>query len=182
MRLGEMPVNIRYRISGTFVRYLSSWNSKITGDGPDMNQKSTAIVVLATGIGLALGAATAAAQEGRFIMERTEDGIVRLDTLTGELSACSVVEGQVVCRMAADERRALEEQIDLLEERIAAMEQAITEAPSEPGGGLPSNEEIDRTFGMMEQMMRRFLGIIEEFDQDDVPDPDPLPGPEKTRS
>jgi tetrahydromethanopterin S-methyltransferase subunit B len=122
------------------------------------------------------------AQEGRFIMERTEDGIVRLDTFTGELSACSAAEGQMVCRMAADERRALEEQIDLLEERIAAMEKAITEAPTKPGDGLPSNEEIDRTFGMMEQMMRRFLGIIEEFDQDGDANPDSVPGPEKTRS
>ncbi len=147
-----------------------------------MNQKSTAIVVLAAGIGLAVGAATAAAQEGRFIMERTEDGIVRLDTFTGELSACSAVEGQMVCRMAADERRALEEQIDLLEERIAAMERGINKSPTQPDAGLPSNEEIDRTFGMMEQMMRRFLGIIEEFEQDDEPDPDSLPGPEKTRS
>ena len=115
-------------------------------------------------------------------MERTENGFVRLDTFTGELSSCSAAEGQIVCRLAADERRALEEQIDLLEERIAAMEQAVTEAPGKSGGGLPSNEEIDRTFGMMEQMMRRFLGIIEEFDQDDDPDPDAVPGPEKTRS
>ena len=147
-----------------------------------MNQKSTAIVVLAAGIGLAVGVAPAAAQEGRFIMERTEDGIVRLDTFTGELSACSAVEGQMVCRMAADERRALEEQIDLLEERITAMERGITESPTQPDAGLPSNEEIDRTFGMMEQMMRRFLGIIEEFEQDDEPDPSDSPDDDGDKS
>ncbi len=147
-----------------------------------MNQKSTTFVVLAAAIGLALGATAATAQEGRFVMERTENGFVRLDTFTGELSACSTTEGQIVCRMAADERLALEEQIDLLEERIATMEEAVSETPQERGGGLPSNEEIDRTFGMMEQMMRRFLGIIEELDQDKDPAPEADPAPEKTRS
>ena len=49
------------------------------------------------------------------------------------------------------------------QERIAAMEQAITEAPKAPDGGLPSNEEIDRTFGMMEQMMRQRMPQMEQM-------------------
>lgn len=147
-----------------------------------MNQKSTTIVVLAATIGLALGVSAATAQEGRFVMERTENGFIRLDTFTGELSACSTAEGQIVCRMAADERLALEEQIDLLEERIATMEEAMSETPRDRDSGLPSNEEIDRTFGMMEQMMRRFLGIIEDLDQDKNSGPETNPAPEKTRS
>ncbi len=140
------------------------------------------MMVLAATIGLALGATAAPAQEGRFVMERTENGFVRLDTFTGELSACNTTEGQIVCRMAADERLALEQEIDALEDRIATLEEALAETPQGHGGGLPSDEEIDRTFGMMEQMMRRFLGIIEEFDQDNEPSPDADPSPEKTRS
>lgn len=147
-----------------------------------MNQKSTTIVVLAALTGLGLGTQAAVAQEGRFVMERTENGFVRLDTFTGELSACSTTEGQIVCRMAADERLALEKEIDLLEDRIATLEEALDETPREHDDGLPSDDEIDRTFGMMEQMMRRFLGIIEEFDQDNEPGPEASPSPEKTRS
>ena len=146
-----------------------------------MNRKSTAALLLATGIALAGATQAALAQEGRFVMERTESGFVRLDTFTGELSVCSAAEGQMVCRMAADERLALEQQIDQLEERITELEQKTGEMPAERPGGLPSDEEIDRTFGIMEQMMRRFLGIIEEFDQQDDEDLNREPGPEKTR-
>ena len=45
----------------------------------------------------------------RFTMEKTENGFVRMDTLTGEMSICSEKADQLVCRLAADERRAFEQ-------------------------------------------------------------------------
>ncbi|MCY6382501.1 hypothetical protein [Hoeflea prorocentri] len=106
----------------------------------------------------------AGAQENRFVMLPGDDGFVRLDTFTGEMSACSEADGQIVCRMAADERMALEKEIDLLEERIAALEKALENDTPGLSESFPTDEEIDKTFGMMEKMMRRFLGIIEDFD------------------
>ena len=120
----------------------------------------------AGGLAVALICAPAGAQENRFVMLPSEDGFVRLDTFTGEMSACSKAEGQIICRMAADERRALEEEIDLLEERIVALEEALENGVAEPRNGFPSDEEIDRTFGVMEKLMRRFLGVIEDFEKE----------------
>ncbi|MCP4320197.1 MAG: DUF342 domain-containing protein [Hyphomicrobiales bacterium] len=145
-----------------------------------MNQKFAATFLIAAGLALVPAIPAALAQEGRFVMERTDSGFVRLDTFTGEISVCTEVESQIVCRMAADERRALEEQIDLLEERIAEIEQAPGAQPTDRPNQLPTDEEIDRTFGIMEQMMRRFLGIIEEFEQESEDQKADPPKPEKT--
>lgn len=101
-------------------------------------------------------------QEGRYVMQRADDGFVRLDTQTGEMSLCRKQDEQFVCRMSADDRRALEAEISLLEDRIARLEAA------NPGRGddLATEDEIDRTMGIMENMMRRFMGVIEEFESE----------------
>lgn len=145
-----------------------------------MNQKIAALTATVAGLLLLTAIPPAQAQQGRFVMERTDGGFVRLDTFTGEMSVCTEAEGQIVCRMAADERRALEEEIDLLEERIAEIERDRSGEPAEEQSALPSDEEIDRTFGIMEQMMRRFLGIIEDFEQESEKQKTSPPGPEKT--
>lgn len=112
----------------------------------------------------AIGAPTAWANEGRFIMERAEGGFVRLDTQTGEMSLCRMQEEQIVCRLSADERRVFEDEITLLEERIDRLEEALATEGRSLDNGLPTEDEIDRTMGIMENMMRRFLGVIEEFE------------------
>ncbi|WP_136659846.1 hypothetical protein [Nitratireductor sp. XY-223] len=117
-------------------------------------------------LALLLVCAPVSAQENRFVIEPSGDGFVRLDSYTGEISVCSEAEGQIVCRMAADERRALEEEIDLLEERIAALERSLEERPGGRENRFPTDEEIDRTFGVMENLMRRFLGVIEDIEKD----------------
>ena len=58
-----------------------------------------------------IGVSPASANEGRFIMERSEGGFVRPDTQTGEMSLCKLQEEQIICRLAADERRAFEDEI-----------------------------------------------------------------------
>ncbi|MCR9137795.1 MAG: hypothetical protein NXI27_17485 [Alphaproteobacteria bacterium] len=116
------------------------------------------------------------AQEGRYVMQRADDGFVRLDTQTGEMSLCRKQDEQFVCRMSADDRRALEAEIGLLEERIARLEAE----GSDRRDGLTTEDEIDRTMGIMENMMRRFMGVIEEFEselRDETPD---KAQPEKT--
>lgn len=145
-----------------------------------MNHKFTAFVLIAAYCLAATAIPVAFAQEGRFVMERTESGFVRLDTFTGEMSVCTEAESQIVCRMAADERRALEDEIDVLEERIEELEQQMATLPDRESDGLPSEEEIDRTFGIMEQMMRRFFGMIEEFEQEREDPGREEPDPERT--
>jgi len=101
-------------------------------------------------------------QEGRYVMQRADDGFVRLDTQTGEMSLCRKQDEQFVCRMSADDRRALEAEISLLEDRIARLEAANPDRRDD----LATEDEIDRTMGIMENMMRRFMGVIEEFESE----------------
>ena len=113
----------------------------------------------AFGIGLILilpGSAHAQEGEQRYQLQRTDNGYARIDTRTGEISTCTERGDQLVCRMAADERTALMEEIAALEQRVAALE------TSGVGRALPTDEEVDRAVGIMERMMRGFLGIVRE--------------------
>lgn len=111
---------------------------------------------------LSAGSSAALAQEGRYVMQRADDGFVRLDTQTGEMSLCRKQDEQFVCRMSADDRRALEAEISLLEDRIARLEADNPDRRDD----LATEDEIDRTMGIMENMMRRFMGVIEEFESE----------------
>lgn len=116
----------------------------------------------------------------RFTMEKTENGFVRLDTLTGEMSICTEKAGQLVCRLSADDRRAFEESLSDLSARVTELESrlelmdppsAIAEAPDEA--------ELDQALDAMEKMMRRFFGMVEElqkdFEQQPKVPPEPIP-------
>lgn len=114
-----------------------------------------------SGLALAAGEESVpAAEAGRYQLERSGDSVVRLDTKTGEMSLCRVDNDRMVCRMAADERRAFDEAFDALAARVTALEKA---AGKPAGEALPSDEELDRAMGMMEKVMRRFFGMIEGF-------------------
>lgn len=105
----------------------------------------------------------------RYSLEKTADGYVRMDKQSGEMSICTEATGQLVCRLAADERTAYEatttglaKRLDVLEQKVARLEGSglkLTDA-------LPSDEEFDKTLSMMERFMRRFMGLAKEFDGD----------------
>ena len=54
--------------------------------------------------------------------------------------------------------------LHLLEERIDRLEETLATEGRTLDNGLPTEDEIDRTMGIMENMIRRFLGVIEEFE------------------
>lgn len=127
----------------------------------------------------ALVAGSAQAEgEGRYRMEKTDGGFVRLDTATGEVSLCREQEGQIVCRMAADERAAFEKELDLLTKRVEALEKGGVTGETGAKPSLPTDEEIDRTMTIMEKMMQRFMGIVknlEEGEEETAPGKDAVP-------
>ncbi len=108
------------------------------------------------------GLALAQEAEGqRFQLERTEDGLVRLDRQSGAISLCREENGTLSCRMAADERAAYEQELDLLEKRVTALEERLKEGV--PSRDLPGEAEIEQSLSIMERFMRRFMAIIQEF-------------------
>lgn len=119
----------------------------------------------------------------RFTMEKTENGFVRMDTLTGEMSICTEKSGQLVCRLSADERRAFEQTLSELSARVAALEQRLDAfAPPAGPNEIPDEAELDHAIGVMEKMMRRFFGMVEELQKefDDKPPVPPEPIPDRT--
>ena len=130
------------------------------------------ILVLTLGVLLLpFGAAAAEADASRFQLEKSGDHFVRLDRQTGAMSICQDRDGTLVCRMAADERAAYEDELDRLSERVSKLEQ---------GGlvqrALPSDAEIDRSISIMERMMKSFMGMVKEFQAEE----NATPLPQKT--
>ena len=119
----------------------------------------------------------------RYIMEKTDSGFVRLDTQTGSMSICTQKAGQLVCRLAADERRAFEETLSDLSARVENLESRLDAlAPQDESTAIPDEAELDRAIGAMEKMMRHFFGMVEELqkDFDTKPTVPPEPVPDRT--
>ncbi|HEU4985713.1 MAG TPA: hypothetical protein VFT89_01475 [Rhizobiaceae bacterium] len=137
-------------------------------------------IIPAAAIFLVGSAVAAPAQETeRYTIERTEDGYVRMDTRTGEISTCTESNGQLVCRLATEERRAYQDEIESLQSRLDALEDRITaleegRAPPKTED-FPSDEEVEKTLGLMERFFRRFMDIAKdlerEFRQEEPPPP-----------
>ncbi|MBB4101525.1 hypothetical protein [Allorhizobium borbori] len=111
----------------------------------------------------------------RFVLEKSGDGFVRLDRQSGAMSYCTLTDGNLVCRMAADERAAFEDELDRLEKRVTALEKTGA-GPKQQA--LPSDAEVDRSISIMERFMRSFMGLVDEFrekEEKTVPGP-----PERT--
>lgn len=124
-------------------------------------------ITLAAGL-LPLAAMAAEPDATRFQLERSGDHFVRLDRQTGAMSLCTEKDGALVCRMAADERAAYEDELDRLADRVSALEKNTTARPA-----LPTDAEVDRSIGIMERMMRSFMGIVREFQAEDEANPLP---------
>lgn len=96
----------------------------------------------------------------RFVLEKSGEGFVRLDRMSGAMSLCTLADGNLVCRMAADERAAFEVELDRLDKRVTALEKA-GEGPKQQT--IPNDAEVDRSISIMQRFMRSFMGLVEEF-------------------
>ena len=61
----------------------------------------------------------ATAQEATtYTLQRTDDGYVRMNNKTGEMSICQEKSDQLICKLAAEERAAYEDDIADLKTRV----------------------------------------------------------------
>ena len=140
-------------------------------------------VCLAAGALLALTAVAGAQDASRFQMEKSANGYVRMDTRTGEMSICEETSGQLVCRLAADERAAFENDVERLQDNIDALEKrvaALESRPAIPDALLPSEEDFEKSLSYMEQFFRRFMGIVKDIEKDDPKAPQKTGATQKT--
>ncbi len=130
---------------------------------------------------LAIGASWAFAQSGdtRYTLEKTADGYVRMDKQTGEMSLCNEQSGQLVCKLAADERSAFEGEVERLQSSVEALENRVTALEKSKQSYLPTDEDVDKSVDTMQRFLRGFLDIVKEFDSTLGDKPDE-PRPQRT--
>ena len=123
-------------------------------------------------------AGLASAEEAeRYRLEKSDTGYVRMDTATGEMSICEERSGQLVCKLAADERAAFQTDIDRLQAKLDDVEGRVAKLearPSIPETLLPTDEQVDKGIDIMEKFFRSFMGIVKDLDKD-VARPDAEP-------
>lgn len=130
------------------------------------------------------GAVTAMAQEtasGRYTMTPVNEGMLRLDTKTGAVSQCARDAGKWVCKTVADDRIALENEIDRLsnenqqlraqlEKGGAALPPELKPQPDIPNSWLPDDERVDEFMSFFEKIMRRFKQMAKSMQDDTTPE------------
>ncbi|MBX4421520.1 hypothetical protein K4H00_26290, partial [Mycobacterium tuberculosis] len=73
-----------------------------------MSRTRTLLVAVAAVPFLAIAASSGAAtgETTNYSLEKTDTGYIRMNNRTGEMSICQEKSGQLICKLAADERRA----------------------------------------------------------------------------
>jgi hypothetical protein len=118
----------------------------------------------------------------RFSFHRSNDGYVRLDTRSGEVSSCKRGKNGWECVATADERAAYESEIGRLQAENAALKKAMLEhglslprgaaAPPQgaqrpvPEAKVPSDAEIDRARSVFERIWRRLVEMMVNLQRD----------------
>ncbi len=113
-------------------------------------------------------AASAQSEETeRYRLEKSATGYVRMDTQTGAMSLCEERSGQLVCKMAADERAAFQDEIDRLQTSVKALDDRVAKLENSLSArvesSLPSEEDFNRTLGYMERFLRSFMNIAKDL-------------------
>ena len=151
-----------------------------------MMLKSAAIAAAALGAAVAFtapaiaGDATPDSAGGRYMFNNTADGVVRLDTQSGQVSLCSQKGISWVCEAAPEDRAVLENEITRLRTENAALKKEILARglPLPPGAmpepsiaqsstsqnsitvPLPSDADIDRVTAFANRVWNRLKDMV----------------------
>jgi flagellar motility protein MotE (MotC chaperone) len=119
----------------------------------------------------------------RYRLEKSATGYIRMDTQTGAMSICEERSDQLVCKMAADERAAFQDEVDRLQSSVKALDERVARLESSPTARLestlPTEEEFNKTMSYMERFLRGFMNIVKDMDKDNGGD-GAKPIPQKT--
>ena len=161
--------------------------------------KFSALVAAVMALGLS-GAGRAGEQpgpeteNGRYTLSAVPDGVIRLDTRTGEVSSCSNDGYGWACHLVPDERAAYDKEIgrlqaenEKLKQRLAESggtvsgktdeslpksdslkkaEPNVAESPNKIEIPLPSDRDMDRMMSFLEQAWRRLVDMANRMQKD----------------
>jgi hypothetical protein len=124
----------------------------------------------------------------RYLIVEVDDGILRIDRQSGDISECQETRNGWICRLAADDRLAyeaeinrLDAEVERLEEELLAVrqslqadEQGLSSVPDDGRGqpsarerlDLPTDEELDAVMDTAEEVMRRFFDMVQGLRED----------------
>lgn len=118
----------------------------------------------------------AAPGAGRYAIQPSDDGFVRLDTESGAVSHCTRTDGVWRCEAVADDKAALESKVEALSAEVEALTAELDRLRTEladlkgvetdkPKAELsPENEkEFDRAMGFAERLMKRFFEMVHDL-------------------
>jgi hypothetical protein len=119
-------------------------------------------------------------ENGRYSFNPVADGVLRLDTRTGQVSQCSRSDAGWACKMVPDERSALETEIARLQGEIATLKKELltrglpvpgvpsppAAKPGEPELKLPSDAEVDKVISFLERVWRRLIEMGSAMQKD----------------
>jgi len=107
-------------------------------------------------------------ENGRFSMSPVTDGVMRLDTRSGQVSLCRKRGDIWACESVADDRAAYEKEIGRLQQKITGLEAELGRSAKKDGDlKLPNEAELDRVMKFFESIFRRFIGMIERLQQEE---------------
>jgi hypothetical protein len=117
-------------------------------------------------------------ENGRYSFSAVSDGMLRLDTRTGQVSICARKDAGWACNTVPDERSALENEIARLQRENGTLKKdMLARGLPLPSGvaanvpadqqrelnvtvPLPSDAEIDRMMTVFEKMWRRMVDMV----------------------
>ena len=114
----------------------------------------------------------------RFSIIETANGFLRLDQTNGNISVCKPDNGQMSCKLAADERHAYQKEIDSINRqldkmkvRLDALEGRKSTAKLKPDSSdAKEEEEFDRALKFADKAFRHFFGMVQELKKESKKD------------